>query len=350
MQLKHRMFAAGFQAIALSRADHWLGFLARGKGVILMFHRVRPAPMRSFAPNRLLEITPEFLDVVLTELRYQGFEIIPLETVPDRLRRNSDGTRFAALTFDDGYRDNAEYAWPVLRRHGAPWTLFITTEFAAGRGRLWWVELEEAIARLDRVVITCNGQNIDLRTRTPAEKEVAFEKIIWHLRAGSEESLRRTIGDLAREAGVAARQLAAESCLNWDEIGILAREPEVTIGAHTLSHPILSKHDTATAMQEISQSKVVLEQRLGRPITCFAYPGGDNSCARVREFQLARLAGFALAVTSRPGHLFASHAGHLHALPRVSVNGLFQTEIAVRALLSGVPFLAWNFGRIAPIE
>jgi peptidoglycan/xylan/chitin deacetylase (PgdA/CDA1 family) len=76
-----------------------------------------------------------------------------------------------------------------------------------------------------------------------------------------------------------------------------------------------------------------------------AYPVGDPTSAGAREFALAREAGFLTAVTTRPGHLFPEHAGHLHALPRVSLNGLHQTQGALRALLSGVPFWLWNRGR-----
>src|SRR5437868_9652796 len=145
MSLRHRVFATGLALIAAARADRWLGNLARGRGIVLMFHHVRPRRDVAFAPNRLLEITPGFLNVVLIELRRQGFDIVPIAAVPDRLRSDRRGRPFAVLTFDDGYRSNVEHAWPVLRQHGAPWTIFVTTEFADGRGRLWWLELEEAI-------------------------------------------------------------------------------------------------------------------------------------------------------------------------------------------------------------
>ena len=140
---KHDVIAAGFRAIAASRADLWLGPLACGLGLILTFHHVRPARDDGFQPNRLLEITPEHLDRTLTLVREAGFEIVPLDAVPERLARGEG--RVVAPTFDDGYRDNRDHARPVLRRHGAPWTMFVTTDYADGRGRLWWLELEQAI-------------------------------------------------------------------------------------------------------------------------------------------------------------------------------------------------------------
>ena len=124
-----------------------------------------------------------------------------------------------------------------------------------------------------------------------------------------------------------------------------AADPALTIGAHTLSHPMLAKGEEAAACREIAASRTEIAERLGRPVRHLAYPVGDPASAGPREFALAREAGYATAVTTRPGHLFPEHAAHLAALPRVSGNGLFQTEAAMRALLSGVPFLLWNRGR-----
>jgi peptidoglycan/xylan/chitin deacetylase (PgdA/CDA1 family) len=319
--------------------------VTRGIGVILTFHHVRPARFGAFAPNRLLEITPDFLDLTLRTIRSAGFDLIGLDDVPSRLAHPKDAAPFAVLTFDDGYRDNVEYAAPILRRHGAPWTLFVTTDFAEGRGRLWWLELEEAVARLERVSLTVAGERIDVPARMAAEKQAAFEALYWRLRAGPEDALRDTIGRLADAAGFDYAGLVKRLCLGWDELTTLGMDPAVTFGAHTLTHPMLMKHDEATARREMAESKALIEQRLGRPVRHLAYPVGDPTSAGTREFRLAREMGFATAVTTRPGHVFPAHADHLHALPRVSANGLFQSEAALTSLLSGVPFLVFNRGR-----
>jgi peptidoglycan/xylan/chitin deacetylase (PgdA/CDA1 family) len=342
---RHRFFAAGLRAIAASRADRWLAPAARGRGVILTFHHVRPAKPRAFSPNRLLEITPDFLDVTLRTARAEGFDIVALDDLPARLRGEGKSRPFAVLTFDDGYRDNVEHAAPVLRRHGVPWTLFVATDFAGGTGRLWWLELEEAVARLDRVSLALAGETIDLPCQTAREKWAAFETIYWRLRAGPEHLLREKVAVLADLAGIDSAALVRELCLGWPELEALAKDPAVTIGAHTRSHPMLAKHDEASARAEIGDSKSIIERKLSRRVGHFAYPVGDETSAGAREFRLAREAGFTTAVTTRPGHVFAAHAGHLHALPRVSVNGLFQTEAALKSLLSGVPLLLFNRGR-----
>jgi peptidoglycan/xylan/chitin deacetylase (PgdA/CDA1 family) len=326
---RHRLIARGFDAITLSRADRWLAPLARGRGAILMFHHVRPARADPFQPNALLEITPDFLDRTLGLVRRLGFETIPL----------------VALTFDDGYRDNLDFALPILRRHGCPWTMFVTTDYASGTGRLWWLELEEVIRRSDRLQLELDGIAQELPARTTAEKFAAFAAAYQALRAGPEERLRDVIAGWCRQAGIDSDALVRRLCLGWDEIAALAREPGVTIGAHTLSHPMLAKHDDAAAEREIVESRRIIAERIGRPVRHLAYPVGDPGSAAPREFRIAQEAGFSSAVTTRPGHVFGAHAQHPTALPRVSVNGLFQSEAALQALLSGVPFLLWNRGR-----
>jgi peptidoglycan/xylan/chitin deacetylase (PgdA/CDA1 family) len=112
-----------------------------------------------------------------------------------------------------------------------------------------------------------------------------------------------------------------------------------------MTHPRLSRISHDDALAEISSSKSVIEAEIGRPVRHFAYPVGDAGSAAAPEFGMVRAAGFASGVTTRPGHVFADHAQHLAALPRVSLNGLHQNMPALHAMLSGLPFLALNRGR-----
>ena len=129
------------------------------------------------------------------------------------------------------------------------------------------------------------------------------------------------------------------------ELAEVAREELVTIGAHTLTHPMLAKHDAAFARREIAESRRIIGERLGTLPAHFAYPVGDPTSAGAREFGLAAQAGFASAVTTRPGMLFGAHAGRTTSLPRLSVNGNFQDVGFLKSLLTGVPFVLWNKGR-----
>ncbi len=351
MSLRHSVIKAGFGLLGATRVHEVVAPLTRGLGAILMLHHVRPERDERFAPNKLLAVTPGYLDQLIRRLRQRGYAIVSLDDALRRLAAPTDVSGpFAVLTFDDGFRDAVQYALPVLEQHDAPGTFYITTGFADRTARLWWMELEEAVRRADRVTVTIDGERLDLDATTPEAKSAAFLTLYWRLRAGPEERLLAVIGELCRAQGIESSALADVHCLDWDGIAGLARHPLVTIGAHTITHPMLAKHDEAVARAEIAGSGTLLEKHLGCPVRHFAYPVGDPTAAGPRDFRLAAEAGYASAVTTRPGLLFPAHARRLFALPRVSINGNHQTVLELDVLLSGLAFLLWNKGRrVAPI-
>jgi peptidoglycan/xylan/chitin deacetylase (PgdA/CDA1 family) len=312
-----------------------------------MFHHVRPRGGDAFAPNRLLEITPEFFETALSAVEAAGFEFVSLDAAVTRLSSGDASARrpFAVLTFDDGYRDNRDYALPIMQRHGAPFTLFVTPGFADRTARLWWLELEEAIRRLPRIRLHIADGDIDLPAESAAEKQAAFESVYWRLRGGPEARLLEAVARLSETAGVESAELTARHCMDWNELRVYAAQKLCTIGAHTLTHPMLARHDAAFARHEMAESRARIERELQAPVRHFAYPVGDPASAGPREFALAAQLGFACAVTTRPGMVFGEHAAHLTALPRLSVNGLWQDRRYLDVLLTGAPFALWNRGR-----
>lgn len=336
---RHRAIALGLGLIGSTRLDRTLRGLARGRGLILMLHSVRPARAGPFRPNAALEITPAFLGETLDVLRAEGFAFVPLDAVPGRLEGPGGGPPFAAVTFDDGFRDNRDHALPVLQERGVPWTAFVTTEFAEGTGRLWWIELERAIDRLDEIRLDDPSGARVLPTRTAAQKAHAFALLHARARGSTRQALIGLLDRLAEAARLDPRAILREHCMDWDELRGLSARPGVQIGAHAMSHHALARLDDEAAGREIRAGRRILQERLGLPIDHLAYPYGDAGAAGPREFELARQAGFRTAVTTRPGHLSARHAGALQALPRVSVNGRFQRAATIRTLASGVPFL-----------
>lgn len=344
MDARHKMIAAGLSGLALSGATRWLQPYTVGRGALLMFHHVRPWQGGAFAPNGILEITPEFLELVILETRKAGFDIISLDECAARMRQPAKaGARpFAVFTFDDGYRDNADYALPVLERHDVPFTLYATTGFADRTARLWWLELELALRHLTRVRCHTAQGEIDLPASTDQEKQAAFRAVYWALRAGSEEGLLETVGQLLAQVGGNSAALVERLCLDWDGLARISRHGLCTIGVHTLTHPRLAKLSVLRAHRELSDSREQIANRLQVPAAHLSFPIGDPTSAGQREFDLARELGFSTAVTTRPGMVMDAHADRMHALPRLSVNGLHQSRRAFQALLSGLPFALMN--------
>jgi len=323
-------------------AHRWMGRATRGRGAIFMLHHVRPAKPEAFAPNRFLEVTPQFLDRVIHHVKEAGVDLVSLDGVHDRLLDTKCNRPFAAFTLDDGYIDNAEYAAPVFRRHDCPFTIYVPSDFVGGNGVLWWLVLEEAVRRLDKVSVTLQGRREMLDTASSTAKTEAFARIYAGLREGSDAAMEATIRALAAQAGFAPEAIGRSLCLDWAVLAALASGPLVTIGSHTRSHRILAKLDAATAREEILAGRAQLEERLGRKLEHFAYPVGDHSSAGPRDFAIVRELGFKTAVTTRRGVLHRQHAAHLEALPRVSLNGNFQADRYVDLFLSGVPFALFN--------
>ena len=345
--MRDGLIGAGFSLLGNTGLHRLAAPAFRGLGGILMMHRVRPFVPRAFEPNRLLEISPAFLEAVLVRLRRLGYRLLSLDAAMNELRMGgrTDAAPFAVLTFDDGYRDQMVHAVPVLTRHEAPFTFYVTPGFAERKARLWWVELEEAVRKADTVEVKIGGTSLSLPTVTPDEKQAAFMRVYQRLRTCSEEELLEVVGHLAQAWGIDQRQIVDDLCMDWDDIEALARNPLATIGAHTLTHPRLAHVSEAEMRTEIGASRSALEDRLGRPVVHLAYPVGDVGSAASREFRAASDFGFASAVTTRPGLVYPAHVAHLTALPRVSVNGHWQEPRHIEVLLSGAAFALWNRGR-----
>jgi peptidoglycan/xylan/chitin deacetylase (PgdA/CDA1 family) len=343
---RDRVIDAGMGLFCASGAHRLAAPFTRGQGAILTFHHVRPGADRVFAPNRGLEIDPGFLDALLGYLRGEGYRILSLDQTLEALAspRPEEG-RFVVLTFDDGLRDLVQYALPILERHHAPFVAYVTTDFADGAGCLWWVELEEAFVRLDRIEIEADGRPFRAKTASESEKVLAFEELYWRLRAGSEEELLRVAGALCAQAGIEPGSIARRLCLDWGDLAALARHELATIGAHSVTHARLAKLAREMARREMAESRERIAATLDVEVRHFCYPVGDPSSAGPREFALAGELAFASAVTTRPDVLVPETRGELFSLPRISVNGRHQNLAAIDVLLSGAPFALMNRAR-----
>lgn len=334
-------FRAGLETLYFTGAHHLLKPVFGGKGAVLLMHHVRPPERRKFAPNSLLEVTPAYLEAVIERVRVQGFDIVSMDEVKTRLT-DPDARPFVAFTFDDGYRDNVDHALPILKKHGVPFAVYVSTSFAEHRGELWWLVLEQTIRSQRAVTAHIAGKLVHFDCSTVALKAEAYNEIYWWLRALPETELRAFVRDLAARHGIDFRDICKRLCLSWKELQALAQDPLATIGAHTVNHLMLAKYPIEVAREEMLRSRVILEEKLGRPARHFAYPVGDPTSAGPREFDLARELGFETAVTTRPGLLYREHDQHLMALPRVSLNGHFQSVRYLDVLLSGAPFALFN--------
>lgn len=331
------------EALYFSGAHHLLRPLLGGVGAILTLHHVRPPRTDAFQPNRLLEVSPAFLEDVIRGLRRAHVDLITLDEMRRRLAEQDFRRRFVCFTFDDGYRDNARHALPILKKYDVPFAIYIPTSFPDRAGELWWLTLEAAIARQSRLALVMDGEDRRYDCESTGAKYELYEHIYWWLRSlAHEEDLRRAVHDLGTRYGIDSAKICADLCMTWEEIGAIAAERLATIGAHTVNHVMLRKADDAAVHTEMQMSASVIEAALGKRPQHFSYPVGDRTSAGPREFAIAAELGFKTAVTTRPGVVFRKHAEHLTALPRISLNGDFQSPRYAKVLISGAATGLWN--------
>ncbi|MEL6926085.1 MAG: polysaccharide deacetylase family protein, partial [Bacteroidota bacterium] len=132
--------------------------------------------------------------------------------------------------------------------------------------------------------------------------------------------------------------------MNWDEIREMAQDDLVTIGAHTVNHFPLTRLEKRGLDLEVIISKEILEDKIKRSVSHFAYPFGKPPEASIREFEAVRRAGFKTAVTTRIGNIFEQHAGLLECLPRISINRATQRSV-LKLQTSGLLPFVYNRGR-----
>ena len=274
---------------------------------ILIFHRVH----RQADPIFPDEPDAAYFDRLMRFVA-GSFLVLPLGRAIDALAEGTLPKRALAITFDDGYADNAEVALPILKRHGLAASFFVSTGFLDG-GRMWNDSVIECVR-------SCGQSDIDLGVfdlgrlslASPALRRKAIDSLLPKIKYMGLQDRQDAIRTLQNLAGVA--ELPVNLMMRSEQVRELHRAG-MEIGAHTVNHPILATLEPADAEREIEQGKRQLETILGAPVELLAYPNGrphrDYDASHVA---MAQRLGFRGAVSTAPG---VSQSGDdLFQLPR----------------------------------
>lgn len=276
----------------LRQAGRWARSRFVRHGLILGYHRVSEAARDPYS----MCVSPQHFAEQLEVLRRQAC-LMSLPELVEGLETGNLPERAVGITFDDGYADMLYQARPLLEQHQAPATFFITTGYL-GR-EFWWDELDRLLSaacnpagRLPGAIgAEAGGGN---GAGTPGQRRPAwplYNKLLW-LSAGEREQV---MGQIRLSAGPAATPAADQRAMTPEELAELAASELVTIGAHSVTHPMLAVLAEADQAEEIRQSRRYLEEVLERPVTAFSYPNGSRSGATMA---LVRENGFQCACSS----------------------------------------------------
>jgi len=311
---------------------------AGSAGAILRFARVRPAQRTRFQPLKSQEITPAFLDRTIRALKRWRYDIVGIDEACRRAVTLPERRRFVCLTFDGASKDIVTHAYPVLARHGVPFTLYLPTAFPDGVGMAWWLMLEDIIARENRISMMIDGRERHFAISSLSDKYELFDFLSGWLRKLPPSELSYAVNDLGTRYAADAAQLSRGASLDWQDLTRLAADPNVTFGSATVNYSVLSNLRDADAQREMMMGKAVAESALRGEIRHFAYPFGDRDAFGRAHVVMAVEAGFASAVSTISGVVEAQGRTNLHALPRIAWDGRVRSLRMMRVLLSGVTF------------
>ncbi len=259
---------------------------------VLTYHRVdEPARTPLLYPG-LISATPDEFEQQMRFLAANHRLLSLSELLEVRRGETPLPSRAVMVTFDDAYRDVAENAWPIMRRHRIPLTVFVPTAYPDEPGRaFWWDRLYASLASRGLVVSTPLG---DLAVATEADRSRAFRLLREHLKALPHDRAMTLVEDLSGGRGSPSPSPAV---LGWDELRRLAADG-VALAPHSRTHPLLDRLPRKEARREVLRSLDDLEREIGSTPRAFAYPGGgyDDEVAAVLEEE-----GFELGFLTRRG-------------------------------------------------
>ena len=263
--------------------------------IVLLYHRV--AELAS--DPELLAVSP---DNFRAQMRYLK-ETFPLVRFEDDWGKLSHPA--VAVTFDDGYADNALAALPILEEIGVPATFFVTTGPVAEQTRFWWHELERVVLGSGSfppgVTLEVRGRKKSWPTAGDAQRLAFYRDLVEIMKDADAEERDSRLAQLRLFAGDEDRPCALHRAMTVDELRVLSRSELVTVGAHTVTHSRLAALSPEAQREEIAASKTKLQEWLDREVTTFSYPYGKRSDYGARSVALCREAGFAKAAANFPG-------------------------------------------------
>jgi peptidoglycan/xylan/chitin deacetylase (PgdA/CDA1 family) len=236
-----------------------------------------------------------------TQIKYicQTHRVISLDELAECIIKNRYlPDKSIIITFDDGYKDNYLKAFPILKKYGAPATIFLTTDYIDSGKLLWWDMIGYVVYNTRANCLEVDGFHYSLMS--PNERQITKDLLMWRATKLSEAERTHLIDKLISMSGVKIPPyIGKELMLSWQDVKEM-RGSNISFGAHTVTHPIMSKISSQQARNQIAQSKKTIEEKLNLPVTEFAYPNGQSGDFNTDTIRLLKESGLRCAVTTIP--------------------------------------------------
>jgi len=281
--------------------------------IIPMLHRVGVRDHSRITANQNMVVNSIDLYDFILSARNQGWNFISLDELVEVLRQKKSNKKVLSLTFDDGYLDNYQQAFPILCELNVPFCVYITSGFLGDKIIPWWYLLEHVLS-LGSEFVDLDGKLYN--TETLEEQNIAFMSI-RNILMGSFYQYQRYTSWLDKFSVGFMSGNSGRLFMSWQELQKLSESDLVTIGAHTLTHPVLAIIDDTNAYNEIKLSRDILSSKLNKEIKHFAFPFGGQSEVSDRDICFAERIGFSTAVTTNHGGINTGKNIDHFSMPRL---------------------------------
>jgi peptidoglycan/xylan/chitin deacetylase (PgdA/CDA1 family) len=298
-------------------------FLHRHQALILTYHGVLQSRRDVYANRNCVDAGMFDRQMAFMKRHYN---VVPLANLVQWLSTGKKIPGYtAAITFDDGFRNNFTVALPILKKYRLPATVFLTTSFIGGKELGLWTEHIDRLlqeARIETVRIVLNGKDHEYPLRTRADREVASDRIRAYLKTLRPEHRQSAVTRLMEqtEPKISGTKLETESILKhsefstqtdvsveeryafltWDQVEVMTQH-QITFGSHTHTHTIMATLDEERANFELGESRRLIEKQLGTSCRLFSYPNGTKADFGPREQRLLQWHGYIAAVSQVDG-------------------------------------------------
>ena len=263
-------------------------------GDVIVLHRVVDGEQSKATKNKLLEIQKNELVQLINQYRNDGYEFVSLDVFMKEKNRLFTNKRIATITFDDGYRDNYAIAYPLLKELKAPFSVFISIDIIEQKAALWWYVLEDILWSQKEIILDGKTYTIN----TDEEKNDVFD--IVHAKPSGLDT-KDTVSWFKKNGvdwDTINTKYIKSICMTWSELQAIAKDSLCTVGSHTLTHARLPLQSTDVRINELKQSKSILEERLNCNVHFITYPYG--ACSAEVESDVRKI-GYAAGFLSRGG-------------------------------------------------
>ncbi len=286
------------------------------RAFVLMYHRVIPLSLMDDIHSTGGIVTEASLFARHLSWLREEFNVLSVRELIELFDAGREiPSASCLLTFDDGWRDNYEYAKPLLERHCVPAMIFLPYDYINNEIVFWQ---EELLARL--LVLSSSGdvrhqEYLQLLTglKAGAEKQ-SLRDYITNLKTKSYAEIASILNDLRNLQKDIEVDLSQDRYLDWEQVEMMSRSV-ISFGSHTLSHRILTQIDAREAEHEILQSKRLLDQKIEGGVDAIAYPNGNCSADVERMIGQAH---YRIGFTTKPGYV--SILSNILSLPRINIH------------------------------